>query len=142
MDALQETRQNKIEDVTRFCHKLIRYVREFIVDDDLEVFGKDKAYKVMMMESIEEQEFGAILKKFNITKGTLYPHIEYYYDKATTPTVLLRKLVKDLEKNENIFEIKTKMNYIGDVANLINEIRVSHIEHLTSIHGRTFKEVN
>ena len=91
------------------------------------------------MESIEEQKFGTIIKKFNITKGTSDPDIEYYYDKATTPTVLLRKLVKDLELK--IFETKAKINCIGDVANLINEIKVSHIEHRTSIHARTFKEV-
>ena len=100
----------------------------------------------MIIESIEEQDFGAILKKFNITKGTSdsdrdLSQIEYYYNKSTTPTVLLRKLVKDLDKNENIFEINTKINYIGDVANLINEIRDSHIEHLTSINVRTFKEI-
>ena len=96
----------------------------------------------MMMKSIEEQEFGAILNKFNISKGTSDPDIEYYYDKATTPTVLLRKLIKDLEKNDNIFAIKTKMDYIGiDIINLLNDIRVSHIEHLISTHARTFIEV-
>ena len=78
MDVLRETRRNKLKDVSRFCHKLIWYVREFIESDDLEVFGQDKAYKVMIMESTEEQEFGAMLEKFNITKGTSDPDIEYY----------------------------------------------------------------
>jgi hypothetical protein len=90
MDVLQETRRNKIEEVTRFCHKLIRYVREFIDD------------------------------------------------KATTPTFLLRKLIKDLDKNDNIFTMETKMDFIGDIVNLLYDIRVSHIEHLSSIHARTF----
>ena len=93
MDVLQETRRNKIEEVTRFCHKLIRYVREFIDD------------------------------------------------KATTPTFLLRKLIKDLDKNDKIFALKTKMDFIGDIVNLLYDIRVSHIEHLSSIHARTFLEV-
>ena len=93
------------------------------------------------MESIEEQEFGAILKKFNITKGTSDPDIEYYYSKSFTPTVLLRKLIKDLDKNESIFEVKNKINNIGYIANLINKIRVLYIEHLTSIHARTFTQI-
>ena len=94
-----------------------------------------------MMESIEEQEFGAILNKFNISKGTSDPDIEYYYDKATRPTVLIRKLIKDLDKNDNIFVMKTKMDYIGDIVNLLYDIRVSHIEHLSSLHARTYLEV-
>ena len=31
LDVLQETRRCKVKEVTRFCHKLIRYVREFIL---------------------------------------------------------------------------------------------------------------
>ena len=86
MDVLQETRRNKIEDVTRFCHKLIRYVREFIDDDDLEVFGRDKAFKVMMMESIEEQEFGAILK------------LSLIYQKAHQILILSTTMIKQLHQ--------------------------------------------
>ena len=34
------------------------------------------------------------------------------------------------------------MDYIGiDIINLLNDIRVSHIEHLISTHARTFIEV-
>jgi hypothetical protein len=141
MDVLQETRRNKIEEVSRFCHRLIRYVREFIDDDDFEVFGRDNAYEVMVMESIEEQEFGVILNKFNISRGTSDPDIEYYYDKASTPTFLLRKLIKDLDKNDKIFALNTKMDFIGDIVNLLYDMRVSHIEHLSSIHARTYLEV-
>ena len=41
LDVLQETKKCKVEEVTRFCHKLIRYVREFIEEDDLDIFGQD-----------------------------------------------------------------------------------------------------
>jgi hypothetical protein len=44
LNVLQETRRCKVEEVTRFCHKLIRYVREFIEEDDLDIFGQDKGY--------------------------------------------------------------------------------------------------
>ncbi len=37
MDVLQETRRCKIEQVTRFCHKLIRYVSDFIKIEDLKM---------------------------------------------------------------------------------------------------------
>jgi hypothetical protein len=30
MDVLQETRRIKVEEITRFCRKLISYVREFV----------------------------------------------------------------------------------------------------------------
>ena len=66
MDVLQETRRCKIEQVTRFFHKLIRYVRDFIEICDLDIFGQDKMYKVMMMASIEKQEISSIMKKFNV----------------------------------------------------------------------------
>jgi len=63
-------------------------------------------YKVMMMESIrEEQELGSIRKRFKFSKDSLDPDIEYYYNKSFSPTTLLRKLVKDLDKNHKIFEI-------------------------------------
>jgi hypothetical protein len=130
-----------LKNVSRFCHKLIGYVREFIDEDDLEVFGRDKAYEVMVMESIEEQEFGAILNKFSISRGTSDPDIEYYYDKASTPTFLLRKLIKDLDKNDKIFALNTKMDFIGGIVNFLYDIRASHIEHLSSIHARTYLEV-
>ena len=56
---LQET--SKVEEVTRFCHKLIRIVREFIETDDLmDNFGQDKGYKIMMMASVEDQEINSI----------------------------------------------------------------------------------
>jgi len=56
--VLQET--SKVEEVTRFCHKLIRIVREFIETDDLDNFGQDKGYKIMMMASVEDQEINSI----------------------------------------------------------------------------------
>lgn len=46
LDVLHETRRCKVEEVTRF-----RYVREFIEEDDLDIFGQDKGYKIMMMVS-------------------------------------------------------------------------------------------
>jgi hypothetical protein len=39
MDVLQETRRYKIEQVTRFCHKLIRDVRDFIEVEDLDLWA-------------------------------------------------------------------------------------------------------
>ncbi len=77
MDVLQETRRIKVEVVTRFCRKLISYVREFVEIGDLDIFGQDKMYKVMMMESIrEEQELGSIRKRFKFSKDSLDPDIE------------------------------------------------------------------
>ena len=56
LDVLQETKKCKVEEVTRFCHKLIRYVREFIEEDDLDIFGQDKGYKIMMMVSVLSED--------------------------------------------------------------------------------------
>jgi len=119
MDVLQETRRIKVEEITRFCRKLISYVREFVEIGDLDIFG------VIMMESIEEQELGSIRKRFKFSKDSLDPDIEYYYNKSFSPTTLLRKLVKDLDKNHKIIEMSNKIDYIGNIATLINEIRVS-----------------
>ena len=93
------------------------------------------------MESIEEQDLGSIRKRFKFSKDSLDPDIEYYYDKSFSPTTLLRKLVQDLDKNHKIIEMSNKIDYIGNIAMLINEIRVSFIEHLTGIHPRTFVEI-
>jgi hypothetical protein len=142
MDVLQETRRIKVEEVTRFSRKLISYVREFVDIGDLDIlFGQDKMYKVIVMESIEEQDLGSIRKRFKFSKDSLDPDIEYYYDKSFSPTTLLRKLVQDLDKNHKIIEMSNKIDYIGNIATLINEIRVSFIEHLTGIHPRTFVEI-
>jgi hypothetical protein len=94
-----------------------------------------------MMESIEEQELGSMRKRFKFSKDSLDPDIEYYYNKSFSPTTLLRKLVKDLDKNHKIIEMSNKIDYIGNIATLINEIRVSFIEHLIGIHPRTFVEI-
>jgi hypothetical protein len=75
MNVLQETRRCKIEQVTRFCHKLIRYVRDFIEIEDLDAFENDRMYKVMMMTSIEEQEICSIFQKFNVSRDTTDPNI-------------------------------------------------------------------
>ncbi len=82
MDVLQETRRCKIEQVTRFCHKLIRYVRDFIGVEDLDIFGNDKMFKLMMMTSIEEQEICSVFQKFNVSRDTQDPNIDYYIDKS------------------------------------------------------------
>ncbi len=50
------------------------------------------------------------------------PDIEYYYNKSFSPTTLLRKLIKDLDKNRAIFEVRNKIDYIGNIATLINQI--------------------
>ncbi len=95
MDVLQETRRIKVEEVTRFSRKLISYVREFVDIGDLDIlFGQDKMYKVIVMESIEEQDLGSIRKRFKFSKDSLDPDIEYYYNKSFSPTSLLCKLVK------------------------------------------------
>jgi hypothetical protein len=94
MDVLQETRRIKVKEVTRFCRKLINYVGEFVEIGDLDMFGQDKMYKVIMMESVEEQELGFIRNRFKLSKDSLDPDIEYYYNKSFSPTSLLCKLVK------------------------------------------------
>jgi hypothetical protein len=52
-------------------------VREFIETDDLDNFGQDKCYKIMMMASVEDQEINSIFKKFNLNKSTNDPEIDY-----------------------------------------------------------------
>jgi len=55
--------------------------------------------------------------------------------------MLLQNLVKDLSKNHMIFDMKTKMDFIGKVADLIKLIRNSFREHLNNIHVRTYVEI-
>ena len=113
MDALQETRRCKIEQVTRFGHKLIRYVRDFIEVDDLNIFGQDKMYKAMMMVSIEKQEIKSTIGKFEVGLITQNPNNDYYINTSYMPTVSLQNLVKDLSKNEDIFETHNTMVFVG-----------------------------
>jgi len=141
LDVLQETRRCKVEEVTRFCHKLINIVREFIESDDLDNFNQDKRYKIMMMASLEDQEIDSILKKFNLNNSTNDPEIDYYLNSDFSPTKLLIKLIKDLTTSSAILEMKNKIVFINKVSDLICLIRRSFIEHLTNIHPRTFVEV-
>jgi hypothetical protein len=141
LDALQETRRCKIEQVTRFCHKLIRYVRDFIEIGDLDIFGQDKMYKVMMMASIEKQEIKSIIDKFEIDSIMHDPNVDYYVNTSFTPTILLQNLVKDLSKNEDIFETHNKMVFVGKIVDLIQFINKSFREHLSNINARTFVEI-
>jgi len=111
MDVLQETRRCKIEQVTRLCHKLIRYLRDFIEIEDLDAFENDRMYKVTMMTSIEEQEICSIFQKFNDNRDTPDPNIDYYSNESNRPTMLLQNLIKDLSKNHMIFDMERKMDY-------------------------------
>jgi hypothetical protein len=94
---------------------------------DLDIFGQDKMYKVMMKESIEEQELGSIHKRFKFSKDSLDPDIEYYYNKSLSPTTLLRKLVKDLDRNHKIFEISNKIDYIFFIIEKLIRTYVSDV---------------
>ena len=98
-------------------------------------------YKVMMMASIEQQEIGAIMKNFYVILDTQDPNFDYYVNKLYTPTTLFQNLVKDLSKNEKIFDTESKMIYIGKIVDLIQLIRNSFREHLASLHARTFVEI-
>ncbi len=112
---MQETRRCKVKEVTRFCHKLIRLVREFIESDDLDNFGQDKGYKIMMMVSIEDQEINTIFKKFNRNKTTDDPEIDYYVNPEFSPTKLLNKLTKNLAMSPAILEMRNKIEFINKV---------------------------
>ena len=109
------------------CRKLVSYVRELVEIGDLDIFGQDKIYKVMMKESIEEQELGSIHKRFKFSKDSLDPDIEYYYNKSFSPTTLLRKLVKDLDKNHKFFEISNKIDYIFFIIEKLTRTYVSDV---------------
>ena len=89
-------------------------------------------YKVMMMKSIEEQEICSVFQKFNVNRDTQVPNIDYYMDKSNRPTMMLQNLVKDLSKNHMIFDMETKMDFIGKVAYLIKLIKNSFREHLNN----------
>jgi hypothetical protein len=116
-------------------------VRDFIGVEDLDIFGNDEMFKLMMMKSIEEQEICSVFQKFNVSRDTQDPNIDYYIDKSNRPTIMLQNLVKDLSKNYMIFDMETKMDFIGKVADLIKLIRNSFGEHLNNIHARTYAEI-
>jgi len=116
-------------------------VRDFIEIEDLDAFENDRMYKVMMMTSIEEQEICSIFQKFNVSRDTPDPNIDYYSNESNRPTMLLQNLVKDLSKNHMIFDMERKMDYIGKIAELIKLIRNYFKEHLNSIHARTYVEI-
>ena len=88
-------------------------MRDFIEIEDLDAFENDRMYKVMMMTSIEEQEICSIFQKFNVSRDTPDPNIDYYSNESNRPTMLLQNLVKDLSKNHMI------VDYIGKIAELI-----------------------
>jgi hypothetical protein len=102
---------------------LIRYVRDFIEIGDLDIFGQEKMYKVMMMASIEKQETSSIMEKFKVGLATQDPNVDYYIN-----------LVKDLLKNEEIFDTENKMVYIGKIVDLMQLISRSFREHLAYMH--------
>ena len=56
-------------------HRLITYVHEFIEVDDLKI--KNKVYLVMMMVATKEQGTNSIFTKFNCSKETINPGIDY-----------------------------------------------------------------
>jgi hypothetical protein len=141
MDVLQETRRCKIEQVTRFCHKLISNVRDFIEIEDLEAFENDRMYKVMMMTSIEEQEICSIYQKFNVSRDTSDPNIDYYSNEANRPTMMLQNLVKNLSKDHTIFSMERKTAYIGKIVELIKLIKNSFKEHQNSLHACKYVEI-
>jgi hypothetical protein len=78
-------------------------VRDFIEVEDLDIFGNDKMFKLMMMTSIEEQEICSVFQKFNVSRDTQDPNIDYYIDKSNRPTIMLQNLVEDLSKKLHDF---------------------------------------
>ncbi len=69
----------------------------FIKTDDLDNFGQEKGYKIMMMASIEDQEINAILKKFNLNQSKNDPEIDSYVNSDFSSTKLPNKLTKNLK---------------------------------------------
>jgi hypothetical protein len=98
-------------------------------------------YKVMMMTSIEEQEICSIYQKFNVSRDTLDPNIDYYSNEANRPTMMLQNLVKDLSKDHTIVTMERKTAYIGKIVELIKIIKNSFKEHQNSLHACKYVEI-
>ena len=92
--------------------------------------------RVMMMPSIEKQEINSIIGKFEVGSIAQDPNVDYYINNSFTSTILLQNLVKDLSKNEDIFQI-----FLGKIVDLIQLINKSFREHIASIHACTFVEI-
>ena len=94
----------------------------------------------MMMVSVEDQETSEIFKRFNISKNTSDPEVDYYINPDFSPTKLLNKLTKNLAMSEIIFEMRYKIEYVTKIADLLCFIRRSFMEHLSSIYPRIYVE--
>ncbi len=77
------------------------------------------------MASIEDQEINAMLKKFNLNQSANDPEIDYYVNSDFSSTKLPNKLTKNLAMSPAIFEMKNKIEFINNVADLICLIRRS-----------------